>query len=186
MNLKNIIFLVGGGAIGAVTTYFCMKDKCNKLVDEETSAIKKYYEEKYNTENEDKPNDIPEEVKKEPEEEKEEPNYEEIIEKLNYNEFSTRTSSNKKAKRPYLITEEDFVSDTTNVKKIISFFEDDEICMDNDTKEVLENVAQDIGNDCLEQINERGANEIYVRNEVLGIDYNVVSEPGSYEDFLDE
>ena len=113
------------------------------------------------------------------------PDYEEIIQKLNYNEFSTKTT-NQKAKRPYVITADEYSDANGYIKKIISYFEDDEVCMDNETKEVLDNVAKDIGNDCLERINEDGENEIYVRNEILGIDYNIVSEAGSYEDFLDE
>ena len=196
MNLKNIIFFLGGGALGAVSTYLLMKESCNKLVEEETYNIKKYYEEKYADSKEEpeetvQKSNIVEHVPapvvedEESEEEKEEePDYKEIIQKLNYNEFSTKVTT-QKAKRPYLISEEDYIEDTMNVKKIISFFEEDEVYMDNDTKEVLDNVGKDIGMDNVEQLNMDG-NEIYVRNEQLGIDYNIVSEPGSYEDFIDE
>jgi arginine deiminase len=79
---------------------------------------------------------------------------------------------------------DDYNEDVGQIKKIISYFEDDGVCMDNDTKEVLDNVAKDIGIDNLELINTEGNDEIYIRNEQLGIDYNVVSEPGSYEDYV--
>ena len=201
MNIKNLFIFVGGVGLGAVSTFFIMKDKCDKLVEEETSSIKKYYEDKYATEKKEVEKEKKKEVEKEEDyidpvpdsgmmimvdaNEKGEPDYNQIIQKLNYNEFSTKTSETKKAKRPYIITEEEYIEDTTYVKKIISCFEDDMVCMDNDTKEILENVARDIGQDSLETLNEDG-NEIYVRNEMLGIDYNIVSEPGSYEDFIDE
>lgn len=193
MGFKDIIFFVGGCAIGAATTYFCMRDHCDKLIEDETYNIKKYYENKYENTTEkienipDTSSDICERMKDEKvQEEKEEPNYEEIIQKLNYNEFSTTIpESNQKAKRPYIINVEEYSENNGYVKKIISFFEDDEVCMDNETKEILDNVAKDIGTDCMEQLNEDG-NEIYVRNDQLGIDFNIVSEPGSYEDFIDE
>ena len=207
MNLRNVFIFIGGVGLGAVSTYFLMKDRCDRLVEEETSSIKKYYEDKYATEKKEVEKEKKKKKKKEKEVEKEEdyidpvpdsgmmimvdanekgePDYNQIIQKLNYNEFSTKTSENKKAKRPYIISEEEYIEDTKYIKKIISCFEDDMVCMDNDTKEILENVAKDIGQDCIETLNEDG-NEIYVRNEILGIDYNVVSEPGSYEDFIDE
>ena len=185
MNLRNLFIFIGGVGVGAVSTYLLMKDRCDKLVEEETSSIKKYYEDKYATEEkvvdkEEKTETVDTEEKGEPE-----PDYNQIIQKLNYNEFSTKTSENKKAKRPYIISEEEYIEDDSYVKKIISCFEDDMVCMDNETKEILDNVARDIGQDSLERLNEDG-NEIYVRNEMLGIDYNIVSEPGSYEDFIDE
>ena len=192
MNFTNVLVLIGGVAIGATSTYFYMKDKCDKMVEEETYNIKKYYEEKYASEAdkiEEKEEvkgkvDISEEgdITFTPNKKEEEPNYEEIIQKLNYNEFSTRTANNQKAKRPYIISQEEYNEDNGYIKKLISFFEDDEVCMDNETKEVLDNVAKDIGQDCIEQINMDG-NEIFVRNEMLGIDYDILSETGSYEDF---
>lgn len=193
MNLRNLFIFIGGVGVGAVSTYLLMKDRCDKLVEEETSSIKKYYEDKYTSNKEEDVKgtvDVSEEgnitftpIKEEPKES--EPDYNQIIQKLNYNEFSTKTSENKKAKRPYIISEEEYIENDSYVKKIISCFEDDMVCMDNDTKEILDNVAKDIGQDSLERLNEDG-NEIYVRNEILGIDYNIVSEPGSYEDFIDE
>lgn len=189
MDIKNIIFFLSGVALGSVATYFIVKDKYEEQMNDETEQIKTYYENKYKVEEEEKPEELNEEFVKSNlenlrKEDDEEPDYQGIIQGLNYNQFSTKVGD-KPAKRPYQISMDDYNTDTKYIKKVVSFFEDDEVCMDNDTKEVMDNVTKDIGMDNLELINIDGTGEIYIRNDQLGIDYNIVSEPGSYEDFLE-
>ena len=190
MDLKSTIIFLCGVGLGAGSTYFICKSKFEQQANDEAEELKRYYTELYSNKEETVSND--EEIEEAEEEEivKEEPDYNDIIDKLNYNRYSTVVPNSegqkRPAKRPYQISMDDYNTDTRQVKKIISYFEDDEVCMDNDTKEILENVAKDIGIDNLELINTEGNEEIYVRNEQLGIDYNIVSEPGSYEDFIDE
>ena len=196
---ETIIFSVGA-AIGAASTYFILKDRFDKQRNEEQARDKEYYKELYSNKEETQS----EKVKEKPEDVEinienavmaeidvksgEEPDYNDIINKLNYNQFSTKTpdmsGDPRPAKKPYQISMDDYNEDVSQIKKIISYFEDDGVCMDNDTKEVLDNVAKDIGIDNLELINTEGNDEVYIRNEQLGIDYNVVSEPGSYEDYV--
>jgi len=198
--LKETIIFSVGAAIGAASTYFILKDQFDKQRNEEQARDKEYYKELYSNKEEtpsekvkEKPEDV--EVKIENAvmaeidvKSGEELDYNDIINKLNYNQFSTKTpdmyGDPRPAKKPYQISMDDYNEDVSQIKKIISYFEDDGVCMDNDTKEVLDNVAKDIGIDNLELINTEGNDEVYIRNEQLGIDYNVVSEPGSYEDYV--
>lgn len=200
--LKETIIFSVGAAIGAASTYFILKDQFNKQRNEEQAQDKEYYKELYSNKEETPSEEaVEEDVKGKIDvsdegditftpnkEEKEEPDYNDIINKLNYNQYSTKTpdmsGDPRPAKKPYQISMDDYNEDVSQIKKIISYFEDDEVCMDNDTKEVLDNVAKDIGIDNLELINTEGNDEIYIRNEQLGIDYNIVSEPGSYEDYI--
>ena len=196
MNLRDAIIFVGGVGLGAVSTYFILKDRYNKQLNEETEEIKEYYKDLYSNK-EETPSELQdveikiEDVHMETVEVPagEEPNYGEIIEKLNYNQFSTTVAApdgeERVERKPYLISMDEYNTDTRMIKKIISYFEDDMVCMDNDTKEVLTNIPKELGVDNLESINENGEGEIYIRNELLCIDYNVVSEPGSYEDYLE-
>lgn len=196
--LKETIIFSVGAAIGAASTYFILKDQFNKQRNEEQAQDKEYYKELYSNKEEipsvEEPKDVEikiedavmAEIEVKPGEK--EPDYDDIINKLNYNQYSTKTpdmsGDPRPAKKPYQISMDDYNEDVSQIKKIISYFEDDEVCMDNDTKEVLDNVAKDIGIDNLELINTEGNDEIYIRNEQLGIDYNIVSEPGSYEDYV--
>lgn len=192
MDIKNIIFLLVGAGAGCAGTYIFMKDKFDKLIQEETDSVKKYYEEKYSNNNDDIPEKEPEveSEKKVVEERKKpdvavEPDYDEIIEKLNYNQYSTKAGSSKLASRPYIISEAEWEDDNKYIKKTISYFEEDEVCFDNDNNDVYENVGKDIGNDNLEQLTEEGQDELYVRNEKLGIDFDIIFETGSYENFIE-
>lgn len=199
MDTKSIIFLLTGTGIGAAGMYLLMKNKIDKYIQDETESIKAYYEDLYSNRKESENESLEEDadsnelVDKQPETNNKpnvpvEPDYNEIIDKLNYNQFSTKVSnkSNNKAKRPYAIDIDDYNDDQGYVKKVISYFEDDEVLMDDSTQEVLDNVGKDIGYDNLEVINTDGHDEIYVRNDELGIDYMIVSESGSYEDFIGE
>ena len=195
MTIRDTIIFTVGAAIGAASTYFILKDKIEKQINEEVENAKSYYKELYSNKEETPSEEIePEEkvlefVEKEEVKEKEEPNYDDIINKLNYNQYSTKVPDQygepRPAKKPYIISEDEYNTDVRQAKKIISYFEDDGVCLDNDTKEVLDNVAKDLGIDNLEMVNEEGYEELYIRNEVTGIDYNIVSEPGSYEDYLE-
>lgn len=197
MNLKNALMFLSGVGLGAVSTYFILKDKFNQQMNEEAENLKAYYEDKYSNKEKTPTEEVEfkvtdahmETIDVKPGDP--EPDYNEIVNKLNYNQFSTKVPSPidgevPLAKKPYVIDADDYNTDISYIKKIISYFEEDEVCMDNDTKEILDNVAKEIGIDNLELINTEGNEEIYVRNEKLGIDYNIVSEPGSYEDFIDE
>ena len=197
--LKETIIFSVGAAIGAASTYFILKDQFNKQRNEEQAHDKEYYKNLYSNKEEtpskEEPKDVEIKIKDavmaevEVKPGEKEPDYDDIINKLNYNQFSTKApdidGDPRPAKKPYQISMDDYNEDVSQIKKIISYFEDDGVCMDNDTKEVLDNVAKDIGIDNLELINTEGNDEIYIRNEQSGIDYNVVSEPGSYTDYLD-
>lgn len=193
---ESIIFLCGVG-LGAGSTYFILKKRYDEQMNEESENLKAYYEDKYRVDDGEEPEEIDISDVEKPvdpnnrieQEEKEEPDYDEIVNKLNYNQYSTKVPSPidgeiQPAKKPYIIDMDDYNTDRSYIKKLISFFEEDEVCMDNDTKEIIENVAKDIGIDNIELINTEGNEEIYVRNERLGIDYNIVAEPGSYEDYI--
>ena len=100
---KNLICFGGGLAIGIGATYLYLRDYYNKLLDSETENIKKYYDDRENCLKEASLNsdvEEPEEALETPKSGKNghkkdivapiEPDYEKIVEKLNYNQFSTK------------------------------------------------------------------------------------------------
>ena len=52
MNLKNGLIFLGGCALGAVSTYFILKDKYEQQANEEAEQLKNYYEELYSNKEE--------------------------------------------------------------------------------------------------------------------------------------
>lgn len=76
---------------------------------------------------------------------------------------------------PYPISEEAFYEECNHFDKItLSFYEDDEVLTEDD-EEVIEDKTRIVG-DCLERFGELSSDPevVYVRNEYLQIDYEVI------------
>lgn len=197
LDKKNIIFLVIGLGIGGAIGWVGCKKRYEEVVNEEIDSMKEHFEKKYIQ----FVNEIEEETKKEKEQEQvkeekpEEPDYQGIIKKLNYNQFSTKSTKpvvedkepemTLETSKPRLITQDEFIDNNGYEKVVLSYFEDDEILMDA-TDNVLENGIMIIGEENLQEfgIIEEEEDTIYVRNDLMGCDYEVVMENGSYADYI--
>lgn len=213
---KNLISFGGGLAIGIGTTYLYLRNYYNKLIDSETEKVREYYNEVFNSLNKASNSPI-EEVNEEVEQEFEsevkspksgenrakngivapvEPDYEGIVEKLNYNQFSTKpkadniveSNSENEPDGPYPISY-DLYAETAGKydTQLISYFLDDDVVIYATTDEMMDDPGKLIGYDNLADLrNNDDLDEMYVRNEYMGIDYHIVKEDGSYEDYLAE
>lgn len=204
---KNLICFGGGLAIGIGATYLYLRDYYNKLLDSETENIKKYYDDRENCLKEaslDSDVEEPEEAFKTPKSgenrhkkdivEPIEPDYEKIVEKLNYNQFSTKpkadnvveSNSENEPTGPYPIDYELYSETTARYTTVlVSYFIEDDIVMYCDSDEMMDDPGKLIGNDNLADLrNNNDLDELYVRNEMMGIDYHIIKEMSSYEEYL--
>ena len=204
---KNLICFGGGLAIGIGATYLYLRDYYNKLLDSETENIKKYYDDRENCLKEaslDSDIEEPEEAFETPKSgenrhkkdivEPIEPDYEKIVEKLNYNQFSTKpkadnvveSNSENEPTGPYPIDYELYSETTARYTTVlVSYFIEDDIVMYCDSDEMMDDPGKLIGNDNLADLrNNNDLDELYVRNEMMGIDYHIIKEISSYEEYL--
>ena len=204
---KNLICFGGGLAIGIGATYLYLRDYYNKLLDSETENIKKYYDDRENCLKEaslDSDVEEPEEALETPKSGKNghkkdivapiEPDYEKIVEKLNYNQFSTKpkadnvveSNSENEPTGPYPIDYELYSETTARYTTVlVSYFIEDDIVMYCDNDEMMDDPGKLIGNDNLADLrNNNDLDELYVRNEMMGIDYHIIKEMSSYEEYL--
>ena len=204
---KNLICFGGGLAIGIGATYLYLRDYYNKLLDSETENIKKYYDDRENCLKEvslDSDVEEPEEALETPKSGKNghkkdivapiEPDYEKIVEKLNYNQFSTKpkadnvveSNSENEPTGPYPIDYELYSETTARYTTVlVSYFIEDDIVMYCDSDEMMDDPGKLIGNDNLADLrNNNDLDELYVRNEMMGIDYHIIKEMSSYEEYL--
>ena len=204
---KNLICFGGGLAIGIGATYLYLRDYYNKLLDSETENIKKYYDDRENCLKEaslDSDVEEPEEALETPKSgenrhkkdivEPIEPDYEKIVEKLNYNQFSTKpkadnvveSNSENEPTGPYPIDYELYSETTARYTTVlVSYFIEDDIVMYCDSDEMMDDPGKLIGNDNLADLrNNNDLDELYVRNEMMGIDYHIIKEMSSYEEYL--
>ena len=197
---KNLICFGGGLAIGIGATYLYLHDYYNKLLDSETENLKKYYDDRENCLKEaslDSDVEEPEETFETPKSGKVEPiepDYEKIVEKLNYNQFSTKpkadnvveSNSENEPTGPYPIDYELYSETTARYTTVlVSYFIEDDIVMYCDSDEMMDDPGKLIGNDNLADLrNNNDLDELYVRNEMMGIDYHIIKEMSSYEEYL--
>lgn len=204
---KNLICFGGGLAIGIGATYLYLRDYYNKLLDSETENLKKYYDNRENCLKEtslDSDVEEPEEAFETPKSgenrhkkdivEPIEPDYEKIVEKLNYNQFSTKpkadnvvvSNSENEPTGPYPIDYELYSETTARYTTVlVSYFIEDDIVMYCDSDEMMDDPGKLIGNDNLADLrNNNDLDELYVRNEMMGIDYHIIKEMSSYEEYL--
>ena len=204
---KNLICFGGGLAIGIGATYLYLRDYYNKLLDSETENLKKYYDVRENCLKEaslDSDVEEPEEAFETHKSGKNghkkdivapiEPDYEKIVEKLNYNQFSTKpkadnvveSNSENEPTGPYPIDYELYSETTARYTTVlVSYFIEDDIVMYCDSDEMMDDPGKLIGNDNLADLrNNNDLDELYVRNEMMGIDYHIIKEMSSYEEYL--
>ena len=204
---KNLICFGGGLAIGIGATYLYLRDYYNKLLDSETENLKKYYDDRENCLKEASPEpdvEEPEEAFETPKSHENrhkkdivapiEPDYEKIVEKLNYNQFSTKpkadnvveSNSENEPTGPYPIDYELYSETTARYTTVlVSYFIEDDIVMYCDSDEMMDDPGKLIGNDNLADLrNNNDLDELYVRNEMMGIDYHIIKEMSSYEEYL--
>ena len=204
---KNLICFGGGLAIGIGATYLYLRDYYNKLLDSETENLKKYYDDRENCLKEaslDSDVEEPEETFEMPKSDENrhkkdivapiEPDYEKIVEELNYNQFSTKpkadnvveSNSENEPTGPYPIDYELYSETTARYTTVlVSYFIEDDIVMYCDSDEMMDDPGKLIGNDNLADLrNNNDLDELYVRNEMMGIDYHIIKEMSSYEEYL--
>ena len=204
---KNLICFGGGLAIGIGATYLYLRDYYNKLLDSETENLKKYYDDRENCLKEaslvsdvEEPEETFETPKSDENRHKKdivapiEPDYEKIVEKLNYNQFSTKpkadnvveSNSENEPTGPYPIDYELYSETTARYTTVlVSYFIEDDIVIYCDSDEMMDDPGKLIGNDNLADLrNNNDLDELYVRNEMMGIDYHIIKEMSSYEEYL--
>lgn len=83
-------------------------------------------------------------------------------------------------KDPYFITEDEYYKDNAFDKEVLVYYEDDEVLSDS-REEMIDNVHHTVG-DAIEEFERSGEEFLYVRNERLGMDFEIQRVEGSYQE----
>lgn len=162
--IKDVIIFTAGAALGGVVSWQLTKKHYLDISNEEISEIREHYKEKekkFTTED----NTVEEKIDPEV---------------VNYMEIAKQYSSEKVENNTRVISEKEFIDDIGNVKETYVFFDKDEIIIDA-YNERQDNVIDDIGLDLLKSFE---GQILYARNDELGMDYEVLMEARTYEDYM--
>lgn len=182
--MNKLFIFTSGVIVGAGLTYACIKGKYEKRLREEVDSFR---------EGRDKPeikikltaeaetynvlNDKKEDTEKYEELTKE---YSGDAEKV----IEESVSEENISKAAYIISMEDYKEVNSYEKKSLNYYTEDEVLTD-DEDNVIEDIDGTIGNyaiSCLETYDDE---VIYIRNEKISVDYEVVKVHESFSEYVD-
>lgn len=184
--LKGIIFLAGG-AIGSVVTWKLIKTKYEQIANEEIESMREYYKKKDIT-----IKDIVEAAEKEGINvdvslDDENLSVQQIRDRLQElgrmnDEVMNEKEEENKVEKPYVIAPEEFWEEDYPTITL-TYFEEDEILADEHDK-IIKNVDELVGEDFAEHFGEYEEDSVHIRNDEMGVVYEILRDYGSYEDYM--
>ena len=175
--IKGMIFLAGG-AIGSLVTWKLVKTKYEQIADEEIDSMREYYTIKINGEKtaEDKPTvqEIRDEVQK----------LGEINKQVMAEQDEDEEEDEEDMSGPVVIPpEESWERDYPTLSLI--YFEGDTVLADESDK-IVGNIDELVGEDFASHFGEYEEDSVFVRNDKLGVYYEILRDYGTYAEHIGE
>lgn len=180
--IKNLFIFAVGAAIGSAVTLKLVKSKFEKIAQEEIDSVKEVFS-KHRDDN--KPLDSDEEISNK-EEEADVEEYQNVVRNLNYTSYSNRKNKreeeHKKMKidRPYVIPPEEFGEKDGYECISLNYYADCILTDDND--DIMEEVEDVVGFDSLNHFGEYEDDSVFVRNNRLKCDFEILKDLRRYSD----
>ena len=177
-----MIFVAGAG-VGTAISWQFFKNKYKRIADEEIASVKEVFERRHNIEvvsADEIEADSVEENEKEDSEIKTEyknlaNNYNTITDEINNEE----KGGNNMAEGPYVIKPEEF--DTVGYDVVSLTYYADKVLVDEDDNPI-EDIDYLVGEDSLDHFGEYEDDSVFVRNDDLKTDFEILLDEASYYD----
>lgn len=165
--IKNVLSFVLGGAAGAVVTWKILEKKYKDISDEEIESVRELYNKKLN-----KANEIAEEQKQVSE-------YKDTVEYLSYaGGKNPENKTEEKIESIHVIPPEEF-GETGYETESLTYYADKVLTYEA-TDEVVDNVDELVGKDSLTKFGEYEDDSVFVRNEILEKDFEILLDNKPY------
>ena len=171
--LVGILSCAVGGAVGFAAANKLMKDKYEQLVQDEIDSVKAAFR---------KEHPLPEKKERPKPTEKERKAYSEYTAKLGY----TEEKKPAPVQEPHIISPEEFGDQDEYDEISLTYYADGTVTDDNDRAMSEDEVEETIGKESLTHFGEYEDDSIFVRNDRLKADYEVLMDQRSYADVLRE
>ena len=185
--LSKIIIFTAGAAIGSVVTWKIVKTKYEHYAREEIESVKALWEETYGDKSESDEN-VEEETEDEFEKaasEKEE--YEQLVKDAGYTADQTDITQNQNEEdgsmdTPYVITPEEFGENGYDTVSL-NYYEGDGVLTDDyDEPFTDEEIEELVGADFAEHFGEYEDDSVFVRNDFVKVDYEILKDYGKFSE----
>ena len=166
------IAFVAGAAVGALATYKVVKTKYERIAQEEIDSVKAVFGRRVETQQ-------PEEV--------EEPSVEdckEVIAECGYSAEPTIKKGCEDVDLPYVISPDEY-GDFDNYDLVSLTYYSDGILTDSADEPILDEDLDDfVGRDFANHFGEYEDDSVFIRNDRLKIDYEILRDLRTYEDVV--
>lgn len=178
--LSNIVIFSLGAAVGSVVTWKLIKTKYEHIAQEEIDEVREFYHKKMSEQDADKNySDWAEEHPKKYKEDKE--NYTSILKENDYTKKKGRVED--MFDKPYVISPDEFGENNYETESL-TYYEDG--VLTDDFGNVIENVDELVGLDSLNHFGEYEDDSVFVRDDRLKIDYEILMDTRKYSELNDE
>lgn len=195
MSSKSASFLafIFGAAVGSVATWQFIKKKYEQIAQEEIDSVKEAFFQPDTDDAEDEP--VKEEVPARSEPQNNKPSLTEYTSKLkeqgytNYSDMKAEETEKEEADdmpmdpdRPYVIPPEDFGDKDDYEKLSITYYADYVLADDEDI--IIDDVEDTVGYDYLNHFGEYEDDSVFVRNDRMKCDYEILLDKRNYTDVV--
>ena len=165
--INAFIFAVGA-AIGSAVTWRLLRKKYEKLADEEIESVKKIYSERYDNNDQD--------------------DYEEIVDDddvkdladiISKNGYSEESEVSELMNRPYVISPDEY--DENDYETETLYYYPDGVLTDVYDNPITD-IEETVGKESLTRFGEYEEDSVFVRNDDLETDYEILLQADNYKD----
>lgn len=177
--LTGFVIFLTGAAIGSTATWYLVKDKYEKKAQADIESVKSKFT--YKKEESAKKSEPEKEAIKEVTTEK--PNiaeYAKMLSKEGYTDYSTPEKG--EVAKPYVISLDQFREFDDYDVISLTYYADHILADDND--EIVEDVEDVVGFESLGHFGEYEDDSVYVRNERLKVDYEILLDQRRYTEVI--
>ena len=167
--LSNMFMFATGAVIGSVVTWKLVKTKYEQIAQEEIESVREVYGMSS------KKDEI---VEEESDEEDTVEDYKNIVDGLGYTENSEKGDDDVIG--PYVIAPEEY--DENGYDTVSLYYYEDGVLENAITREVVENASVLVGDDFAEHFGEFEDDSVFVRNDRLKTDFEILRDGGYYSE----
>ena len=196
MNSKLLSFLsfIVGASAGSLITWKFVEKKYKQIAQEEIDSVKETYAKMRKDDLEAKKADLeaakaklhtaePERVETHEVKPEEVQEYEDVIARHNYTSYSNNINEkggDVMTDRPYVISPDEF-GDYPDYETISLTYYNDKVLTD-EYNEIVDDIDDLIGEDSLNHFGEYEDDSVFVRNDALKVDYEILLDSANYSD----
>lgn len=170
----SVITFVAGAAIGSLVTWKVTKTKYEQIAQEEINSVKEVFTVK-------KGEDASEEKDAEPEPKSKAQEYTDRLKELQYGEVEDIGEEGEDiVMRPYVISPDEFAERDSYETVSLTYYADG--ILTDETDEIIKDIDDVVGIDSLSHFGEYEDDSVFVRNEDLKLDFEILRDVRKFKD----